>query len=100
MIHSDNLSTIKMWERSSRILVLFLLGLSALQFLSGAILYGSLGQTETDKLICAAFGLLAGLALATAMSFRKSGAPTWKHKLVVAVIAAPAAMTMLTRMAA
>lgn len=78
-----------------RWIVLILLGLSALQFLFAAIVFGFLVDTEDGKQLSAIFILLFGVALALAVAFRKSGAPTWKHKLAVAVIALPAALQLV-----
>ena len=41
--------------------------------------------------------LFVGIAFALALAFRKSGAPTWKHKAAVAVVALPAALSLAIR---
>jgi uncharacterized PurR-regulated membrane protein YhhQ (DUF165 family) len=97
MKRSDQVATAMAWERTSRIFVLGLLFLSALQFLTGAIVYGTLGQAETDKLVFAGCVLFTALAVGVGVAFRKSGAPTWKHKLAVASVALPAALSLLPR---
>lgn len=92
---NDQFAAIKALERSGRAILTGLLGLSALQFLTLAIVYGTLGQSSTDRLVFAGGLLAAGIALAVALAFWKSGAPTWKHKLAVFVIALPAASSLL-----
>lgn len=78
-----------------RWIVLILLGFSAFQFLFTAIVLGFLVDTADGKLLSAAFFLLFGVALTLAIAFRKSGAPTWKHKVAVGVIVVPAALKLL-----
>jgi hypothetical protein len=93
----DEIETLHDWRRGSRLVVLGLLFLSALQFLAFAIVTGTLGKTEDDNMIFAGSMLLAGIAFALGISFRKVGAPTWKHQVAVALIAAPAAISVLVR---
>ena len=94
---TDEIETLHVWRSGSRLVVLGLLFLSALQFLAFAIVTRTLGNTENDNVIFAGSMLLAGLALALGISFRKVGAPTWKHKVAVALIAAPAAISVFVR---
>lgn len=94
---ADEFATARAWEQLSRLAVLGLLFLSSFQFLVTAIVFGSLGKSDADKLITAGCLLFAGVAFALGLAFRKVGAPTWKHKLVVAIVALPAALTLLTR---
>ncbi|WP_156930306.1 hypothetical protein [Sphingomonas jaspsi] len=93
----DEFATAKAWEQSSRIIVLVLLFLSGLQFLAAAIVFGSLGTSETDRLLTSGFLVLSGVAFALGLAFRKFGAPTWKHKLAVAILVLPAALSLLVR---
>ena len=72
-----------------------LLFLSSVQFIAVAIVFGASGKTEGDKLISAGCTAFAGFALALGLAFCKAGAPTWRHKLAVAVVALPAALTIL-----
>ena len=94
---ADEFATARTWDQVSRIMVLGLLFLSSAQFLLAAVAFGALGKTETDKFISGGCILLAGVALALGLAFRKVGAPTWKHKLAVALIVLPAALSILTR---
>ena len=84
------------WDTYSRFAVLGLLILSALQFLSVAVVLGTLGQSEGDRLLPAASLILVATAIALAVANRKSGAPTWKHKLIVMLLASPAALSIVT----
>jgi hypothetical protein len=97
MRHDNSFTKVVAWERTTRILTVFLLILSGVQFLAAAIVYRALGTDEADRLIFAGSLLFAGLAFAFALAFWKSGAPTWKHKVVVAVVALPAALTLIMR---
>lgn len=94
-MRKDELAAVEAWYASSRIVVLGLLFLSSMQFLSVAIIVSALGQTPDDKLIFAGSLLFAAVALAAGLAFRKVGAPTWKHKVVVALITLPAALSIL-----
>lgn len=97
MRQDDSFATVVAWGRASRIVIMGLLALSGLQFLSAAVIYGTLGTSEADKWIFAGSLLFAGSAFALAFAFRKSGAPTWKHKAAVAVVALPAALSLVMR---
>jgi drug/metabolite transporter (DMT)-like permease len=90
-------TTLVAWQRASRILISGLLLVSAMQFVAAAIVYRTLGSSDTDTLIFAGCLVLAAIALAMCVSFWRSGAPTWKHKLAIALIALPAAIGMITR---
>ena len=67
------------------------------QFLAAALVYRTVGRSETDMLLFAGCLMMAGFAFALGLAFRKSGAPTWKHRLAVAVVALPAAISLLLR---
>ena len=92
---AHELEVVRSRDQASRNLVLGLLFLSAAFFLFAAILFGTLGATEEDKLITAACVLFAGAAFALGLAFRSVGAPTWKHKLAVAFFALPAALLII-----
>ncbi|RYY26498.1 MAG: hypothetical protein EOP62_10245 [Sphingomonadales bacterium] len=97
MRQNDSLMTVMAWQQTSRFVVLGLLFLSGCQFLAAALVYRTVGRSETDTLIFAGCLMMAGFAFALGLAFRKSGAPTWKHKLAVAVVALPAAISLLLR---
>ena len=97
MSSNRNAASAHPWELSYRVLVLCLLFVSALEWLAAAILYSTLGTTETDKLVCAGCLVLAGLAVGLGVAFRKTGAPTWKHKTAVAIVSIPAIIGMISR---
>jgi hypothetical protein len=97
MRQNDSFMTVAAWEFTSRIVITGLLILNGLQFLAAAVVYRTLGTSEADKLIFAGSLLFAGIAFALALAFRKSGAPTWKHKAAVAVVALPAALSLAIR---
>lgn len=95
MLRNDETSTLMVWQRSFRLVVASLLLLSALQFLANSIVYRTLGSTEADKLIFAGSLVFAAVAFALCVAFWKSGAPTWKHKVAVAIVALPAVLNVL-----
>lgn len=97
MRQNDSFTRVVAWERTSRIVVVGLLFLSGLQFLAAAVVYRELGENEADKLIFAGCLLFAEIAFALGLAFWKSGAPTWKHKAAVAVVALPAALSLVLR---
>ena len=97
MMKADEFATARAWEQLARLVVLGLLFLSSLQLLITAVVVGSLGKSETDKLIVAGCVLFASVAFGLALAFRKVGARTWKHKVAVGIVALPAALTLLTR---
>ena len=97
VMQTDEFATVRAWEDLARLAVLGLLFLSSLQFLVTAVVFGSLARSETDKLMTAGCVLLACVAFTLGLAFRKVGAPTWKHKLAVGIVALPAALTLLTR---
>lgn len=75
-MRDDRFDLVRAWESSAPIFVLDLLYLSAIQFLTAALVYRTLGSSETDKLVlagCLAFATLACLRFG--LAFRKSGAP-------------------------
>jgi hypothetical protein len=94
---ADEFAVARYWGQASRIIALGLLFLSSVQFLAATIVLGTLGKTEADKLISAGCTLFAGVAFALGLAFRRVGAPTWKHKLAVALVALPAALTVIMR---
>jgi hypothetical protein len=94
MRQNDNFTAVA-WNGATRIVVVGLLVLSGFQFLSIAVVYRTLGASENDNMIFAGSLLFAGAAFAFALAFRKAGAPTWKHKAAVAVIAFPAALSLV-----
>ena len=97
MLRNEAFSTVMAWQRTSRIIVSGLLLVSAFQFLAAAVVYGTLGNTEADKLTFAGCLVFATLAFALCVAFWKSGAPTWKHKVAVALVALPAALSIIAR---
>ncbi len=97
MRQNDSYTPVVAWERTTRIVIVGLLVLSGLQFLAAAVVYRTLGTSENDNLIFAGSLFFAGFAFALARAFRKSGAPTWKHKAAVAVVALPAALSLVIR---
>ena len=96
-MNADELAAAKAWEQSSRILVLTLLFSSSVQFLVAGLVFRTIGESANDTIIGSASMLLAGVAFALGLAFRKVGAPTWKHKIAVAAVAVPAALSVLTR---
>ena len=97
MRQSDRFTVMVAWQHTTRIVTVGLLVLSGVQFLAAAVVYRTLGTSENDNLIFAGSLLFAGTAFALALAFRKSGAPTWKHKSAVAVVALPAALSLIMR---
>lgn len=97
MRQNDSFTTVVAWERTTRIVIVGLLVLSGVQFLAAAVVYRALGVSENDNLIFAGSLLFAGTAFALAIAFRRSGAPTWKHKAAVAVVVLPAALSLVMR---
>jgi len=95
MRRQDEFTTVQAWQSTSRIVISGLLILNACQFLAVAVIYRALGSSETDKLVFAGFLILAALASALCIAFWKTGAPTWRHKLAVAVVVLPAALSMM-----
>lgn len=93
----DETEILRNWNSAIRVIILSLLFFSAFQFLAFAIVIRAFGTTEDEKLIFAGCMLLAGIAFALGVAFRKSGAPTWKHKVAVALVAAPAAVSIFMR---
>jgi len=85
------------WKRTSRIIVLSLLALSAIPTLTAALVFSLLGSGENAKLIAAGLWLFGGAAVAVAVGFRKLHQPTWKHWLTVAILAAPGALSVMLR---
>ena len=75
-MQQNDYEVVRSWETFSRFAVLGLLVLSAFQFLSVAVVLGTLGESEGDKLLAAMSLVLAGTATALAIAYRKSGAPT------------------------
>jgi hypothetical protein len=97
VMKADEFANARAWEQLARRAVLGLLFLSSFQFLVTAFAFGSLAKSGTGKLITGGCVLFAGVAFALGLTFRKVGAPTWKHKLAVGIVALPAALTLLTR---
>ncbi|CAN5404771.1 hypothetical protein BH10PSE14_BH10PSE14_39700 [soil metagenome] len=97
MRRADEFTTMRAWAQSLRIMVLCLLFLSAARFLATALVFRALGHSEADKLVFAGCLVLAALAAGLGLAFRKAGAPTWKHKVAVAIVALPAALSLALR---
>lgn len=97
MLRDEKLKTDTAWQRTSRIVISGLLLLSAAQFVAAAVVYRSLGNSETDTLLFAGCLVFAALAFALCVAFWNSGAPTWKHKMAVAFVALPAVISIITR---
>jgi uncharacterized PurR-regulated membrane protein YhhQ (DUF165 family) len=95
MRRHDEFTTVEAWRSTSRIVISGLLILSAFQFLAGAVIYRVLGSSETEKLLFAGFLIFAALAAALCIAFWKTGAPTWKDKLAVAIVVVPAALRIM-----
>lgn len=97
MARYDEFATVDAWQITSRIIVSGLLLPSGLRFLALAIVFRTLDNSEDYKLVFAGCLALATLALALCLTFWKSGAPTWKHKVAVALVSLPAALELVIR---
>jgi membrane protease YdiL (CAAX protease family) len=84
------------WESTKRIWITVCLALSAIQTWALAFVIGLRGSGDDHKLLAAGLLLFGGLAIAVALGFRKLRQLSWKHWLVVVVLAAPGAIAALS----
>jgi hypothetical protein len=96
VIGGGDFGQVQGWEKLQRMAIICSLILSAVQTWAFALVLMVLGNGEDAKLLTSGLLLFGVLAAAVAFSFRRLQSPNWKHWLVVAVLAAPGALTILS----